>query len=204
MAVGIEVSVAGSLIPFADSVFRLSLDQYMEMVRLGIIAEDDRVELLEGVLVTKISKGTLHVYVTGQIFDALRTILPPGWYVGKEDPLALPDSMPEPDCAVIRGTRRDYLERPPRFADVALIVEVADTSLPHDREWKRRTYARAAIPFFWLANLVDRRIEVYSDPTGPAESPDYRTVWHVGPDEELSLVIDSREVARMPVRDLLP
>ncbi|MEO6808348.1 MAG: Uma2 family endonuclease, partial [Isosphaeraceae bacterium] len=147
--------------------FRLSVNQYAEMIRLDILTEDDRVELLEGVLVAKMGRKLPHVFTTRRIMAVLVRALPPGWLVTKEDPIRTRDSVPEPDCVVLRGTDEDYRDRWPGPADMALVVEVAESSLSRDRTHKRRIYARAAIPVFWLVNLIDRRIEVYSDPSGP-------------------------------------
>lgn len=55
-----------------------------------------------------------------------------------------------------------------------MLVEVADTSLDEDRGWKARLYARAGIGCYWIVNLVDRWVEVYTDPTGPDPAPGYR------------------------------
>src|SRR5439155_21803197 len=114
----------------SEPIWRLSVEQYHEMARAGILTKDDRVELLEGWLVAKMTKHPPHVIATGLIHDALRVIVPDGWYVSKEDPVTTLDSEPEPDLAVIRGTRRDYRDHHPGPLDVVLVVEVADTSLP--------------------------------------------------------------------------
>src|SRR5581483_11694181 len=135
---------------------------------------------------------------------ALDRSLPPGWHVAKEDPVVTADSEPEPDVAVLRGEIRDYTDRKPGPEDLGLVVEVADSSLRQDRTVKKRIYARAGVPWYWIVNLLDRRLEVYSDPTGPARRPDYRTRKDYGPEDEVPLVLDDREVARLAVRDLLP
>ncbi|MEO6810051.1 MAG: Uma2 family endonuclease, partial [Isosphaeraceae bacterium] len=184
--------------------FRLSVNQYAEMIRLDILTEDDRVELLEGVLVAKMVRNPPHVLSTKLITDALSRSLPAGWHVSKEDPARTSESAPEPDCMVLRGGPRDYGDRWPGPNDMALVVEVAESTLSRDRVVKQRIYARAAIPVFWLVNLIDRRIEVYSDPSGPNDAPDYQTSRHYGPDEEIPLILDGLEIARFAVRDLLP
>ncbi|MBX6312718.1 MAG: Uma2 family endonuclease [Isosphaeraceae bacterium] len=189
--------------PF-DPLFRLGVEQYLEMVRAGILTPDDRVELLEGILVAKMGKNPPHILATKRILRALAGALPAGWHVAEGDPIRTPDSVPEPDCAVLRGTDEDYRDRLPEPSDVALVVEVAETSLARDRGLKRRAYALPAIPTYWLANLVDRRIEVYTDPTGPADEPAYRAVAHFGPGDEVPLMLEGREIARLAVRDLLP
>ena len=95
---------------------------------------------------------------TGCLLDLLPRVLPAGWFLNVQDPITTPESLPEPDAAVIRGSRRDYRERRPMAADVGLIIEVADTSLAQDRGTKKRVYARVGIPVYWIVNLNTSRI----------------------------------------------
>ena len=184
--------------------YRLSVDQYLKMVRARILTEADRVELLEGVIVAKMSKNPLHIFVGKRIFAALAAALPAGWHVSKEDPVRGVDSVPEPDCAVLRGADSDYLDRLPARGDIALVVEVSDSSLARDRNAKMRAYARAGIPIYWLLNLADSRVEGYSDPTGPVARPSYRQGWAYAIGESAPVLLDGREVGRIAVRDLFP
>src|SRR5205814_1210290 len=121
-----------------------------------------------------------------------------------QDPIATIDSLPEPDAALIRGARRDYLERRPSAADVALVVEIADTSLERDRGLKKRLYARDRVVVYWIVNLVDRCIEAYTDPSGPLDEPDYRQRRIYGPEDEIPVVLDGNEAGRLSVQELLP
>jgi Uma2 family endonuclease len=135
---------------------------------------------------------------------ALERILPAGWYVEQQNPITTGESEPEPDIAVVRGTTDDYPDRHPGALDLALVVEVADSSLPGDRGFKKSLSARAAIRVYWIVNLPQRQVEVYSDPTGPMESLDYRQRQDYGESDAVPLVIEDREVGRIAVRDLLP
>jgi hypothetical protein len=83
-------------------------------------------------------------------------------------------------------------------------VEVADTSLAQDRGNKKRLYARAAIPIYWIVNLLERQVEVYADPTGPAEEPDYRQQQVYREGDTVPVVLDGEEVGSLAVRELLP
>lgn len=85
-----------------------------------------------------------------------------------------------------------------------MLVEIAESSLDHDRTVKGRSFARAAIPVYWIVNLPGRQVEVYTDPTGPAPQPSYRTRRDYGETAAVPLVLEGREIARIPVRDLLP
>jgi Uma2 family endonuclease len=105
---------------------------------------------------------------------------------------------------LIRGDSSDYADRHPGAGDVALVVEVADASLEADRTLKKAIYASAGIPVYWILNLIVGRLEVYSDPGGPAGHADYRNRCDYTADEEVALLVGGREVARIPVRELLP
>ena len=89
-----------------------------------------------------------------------------------------------------------------RRSEVALIVEVADATLASDRTFKKLLYAEAKIAVYWIVNLVDRRIEVHLEPTGAAERPTYVSRQDYGPLDEIPVVIEGREVGRIPVADL--
>src|SRR5262249_46760367 len=108
------------------------------------------------------------------------------------------------DCAIVRGNARTYLTRHPGPADIGLVIEVADTTLAGDRADKCRIYARAGLACYWIVNLNDRQVEVYTSPSGPTASPAFaqRTDYHVG--DTVPLVLDAATVASIAVVDLLP
>ncbi|HWE37314.1 MAG TPA: Uma2 family endonuclease [Isosphaeraceae bacterium] len=184
--------------------YRITVEQYHEMCRAGILGEDDRVELLEGWIVEKMTVYPHHRLSMMRTRRALERLLPPGWHVGTQNPITTGDSVPEPDISVIRGSLDDYPDRHPGPNDLALVVEVSDASLRRDQTTKKRIYARAGIPVYWIINIPANRVEVYADPTGPADAPDYRSRTDFGPDEAVPFVIDGVEVGRIAARDLLP
>src|SRR5262249_9952154 len=111
----------------------VTVEQYHHMIHQGILGPDDRVELLEGVIVQKVSKNPPHrtaKELTRQILD---TVIPPNWYVAEQEPITLQRSEPEPDIAVIRGDPRRYAKRHPGPADVGFVMEIADSTLDRDR-----------------------------------------------------------------------
>jgi Uma2 family endonuclease len=183
---------------------RFTVDEYHAMIDAGVFAADENFELLEGLIVRKTTKHPPHWIATGLLRDALIALGIPGYFVHSQDPLTTSDSEPEPDLALIRGDRRDYLGRNPNPNEAPLVIEVAESSLLQDRGWKKRIYARAAIPFYWIVNLIDRQIEVYTQPSGAALRPAYAICEIVGSDGEVTVVIDNREVGRMRVKDFLP
>jgi Uma2 family endonuclease len=190
--------------PPSDQLYRLSVEQYHEMVRQGILTNDDRVELLEGWLVRKMSKNPPHRIATKLLTRALEKIVPSGWYVDAQEPITTDTSEPEPDVAVIRGDTRDYPDRHPGPEHLALLAEIADTSLARDRGIKRRVYARAKVPVYWIVDLTERRVVVHTVPSGPAAQPAYRDSKTYAATESVPVVIDGREVGQISVASILP
>jgi Uma2 family endonuclease len=185
-------------------VCRFTVAQYEEMIRAGIITEDDPIELLDGWIISKMTKHPPHVLASELVRDVIGRILPDGWCIQSQQPVCLATSMPEPDAMVVRGNRRSYRDRLPQAEDVALIVEVSDASLSCDQVVKKAIYAQAGIPVYWLVNLIDGRIEEYTDPVTTAENADYHQRRDFTAEGEISLSLDGRCVAAIPVRDLLP
>jgi hypothetical protein len=184
--------------------WRCSVEQYHEMTRRGILGPEDRVELLEGLIVKKMTKYPLHTTVAYRLVSALECAIPQGFYVRAQDPVTLSTSEPEPDAAVTRGACDDYSERHPNAADIPLIAEVADSSLADDRSYKKRLYADNRITIYWIVNLIDRQIEIFTGPAKASGEPDYshREVFSVT--ESVPLVIDGRTIALIPVREIIP
>jgi len=105
---------------------------------------------------------------------------------------------------VVRGHRRDYRDRHPGPHDVAVVIEVSDTTLQRDRTLKKPIYARGGIPVYWIINLPEQQIECYTQPSGPAEHPDYqqRRDYHLA--ERIAVSIGDQPVGELAVADLLP
>lgn len=185
-------------------IFKLSVERYHRMIQFGILGEDDPVELLDGILVTKMPKNPPHRISVGLLCDMIGPLLPTGWFMESQEPVATANSEPEPDGSVVRGERRQYHSRHPRASDVGLLAQVSDSTLDYDRGPKKRSYAEAGYPIYWIVNLVDRQIEVYAQPSGPAENPDYaqQQIYRVG--DAVPLVIDGTQLGTIPVVDLLP
>ena len=132
------------------------------MVDAGIFDPEDRIELLDGLLVAREPQGGLHAMAIGLVRAALERAFGRRHHIREEKPVALDDlSEPEPDVVVVRGRLRDFREHP---SSPVLIVEVADSSLKLDRLRKGALYARAGIADYWILNLVDEVLEVYREP----------------------------------------
>ena len=180
-----------------------SVREYERMIETGVLGEDDPVELLEGWIVFKVTRNPPHDVAVALASELLIRLLPAGWHVRSQSAITTPDSVPEPDIAVVRGTQRDYAARHPGPADVAVAIEVADTSLGRDRSDKARVYARAGIPVYWITNLIDGVVEVYTDPSGPAASAGYRKRANFTRGQSVPLEVAGQRL-QVLVDDLLP
>jgi Uma2 family endonuclease len=193
---------AMSELPF--SLWRFSVAQYEAMIDAGILTENDPVELLEGWIVKKMPKNPAHIFSTQVLQDIFGKILPEGWFINLQDPITTEGSEPEPDAAILRGQRRDYVARKAVPDDVALVIEVAEATLPQDRTIKKRVYAAAGIPVYWIINLPDKQLEVYTNPSAGADGPDYEERKVYRPSDTVPVVINGRRIATIQVADLLP
>ena len=136
---------------------------YFGLAASGAIGEEDRVELLEGVVVSSPPQAPLHSAVLMAVCDTLTRIVAGRASIRTQMPfLAGPRSVPEPDLAVVAGRAIDYRDRHP--SEALLVVEVSEDSLAQDRLTKSRIYAAAGVPEYWIVNLRDRCVEVYARP----------------------------------------
>jgi Uma2 family endonuclease len=188
----------------SDPIFRLSVEQYHAMIKSGILTSADRVELVEGWLIPKMSQNPPHSVAAELAAEKIRMLGLNGWCIRSEKPISLDDSEPEPDVAIARGSIRDYIGRHPSSMQLGLVIEVSDTTLDQDRGVKQRVYARAGIPFYWIINLAQRQIEVYAHPSGLTDHPAYANRHVHGPDAEVPIILDGRHVASIVAADLLP
>jgi Uma2 family endonuclease len=188
-----------------EPVRRFTVAEYHEMIKAGILTDEDQVELLEGWIIPKMPRNPPHDAIIAVIHNrVLGPLLPAGWFCRGQSAVTTSDSEPEPDLAVIRGRERDYLRRHPGPKDMALVIEVADTSIRRDRTLKGRLYARAGVPVYWIVNLPGARLEVYSEPSGPTDSPAYVQRKSYGRTRTVPLLLDGTVIAEIPVPDLLP
>ncbi|MGH7388761.1 MAG: Uma2 family endonuclease [Candidatus Rokuibacteriota bacterium] len=176
--------------------------EYGRLIDLGVLHEDEAIELLEGCLIVAEPQHTPHATAIDLAGEALQRAFGPGWRIRIQLPLGLgADSEPEPDIAVVRGDARDFLAAHP--ATAALVVEVADASLRLDRRVKARIYARAGITDYWIVNLLDRVLEVHRDPVSAGRRGSrYRDVRVMPADARV--VPLAMPFASIAVADLLP
>lgn len=165
---------------------RFSVAEYEQISRAGILTEDDSVELLEGLIVQKMTKHPPHDGMIDLLVQLLARQLPLNWYPRAQNVLITDDSAPEPDVVVVRGEPRLYMQHHPTAADAALVIEVADSSLLRDRR-KRKIYARAGIPKYWIIDLNSSRIEMFAQPATAAAEYEQKDVVDLASTVEFSL-----------------
>jgi len=188
----------------AYPVRRFTVDEYHRMIDAGILGEDDRVELINGWIIATVPKNPPHEVTMRRTELQLREVIPEGWWLDIRKQITTSVSEPEPDFTVVVGNPDRYANRHPGYGDIALVVEVADTSVIFDQTTKRDLYAQTRLPIYWIVNIADRQVEVYADPGGPARKRRYRSTTIFVPGQQVPVVIDGRTVGQVPVSSLLP
>ena len=177
---------------------RWTVEEVHRLADLGVFGDKAPYELLDGELVEKPKETVPHAHSVDNAYETLREIAKPDHHVQGPHPITLDDrSEPEPDVSIVRGSRKDY-PKPPRAADVALVVEVCDASFRDDRRRKLPLYARAGIPEVWLLDVLGRRLLVHTEPA----AGEYRLVRTLP--EEARVAPTFRPEASVAVADLLP
>lgn len=177
---------------------RFTSEEVLRMVEIGILDEDERLELLEGELIVVSPQDPRHAALAAKLQQLVAAVAPPDTHVRLHSPIAAgPDSLPEPDLALVRGRAEDYLDHHPSSEDALLVGEIAVTSQAADR-LKVRIYGEAAVPVYWLLDLPSRRLEVH---TGPLPAGGYAESRIAGAADSVSLPGTDAEVA---VATLLP
>jgi Uma2 family endonuclease len=177
----------------------MTVERYFGLVEAGVLSEDDRVELLEGVVVAMTPQNPPHATGVAKAYETLFLAVGRRAHVRSQLSLVLGrHSVPEPDLAVVPGCADDYAASHPTTA--WLVIEVADTSLQPDRLTKAAIYAAAGIPEYWIVNLRDCVVEVRRGPD--AARALYRELHTAGRGERIELV--ALPGASVAAADLLP
>jgi len=180
---------------FSPRPYRWTEEEYQELVDHGILSPDARVQLVNGAIYQMSPQGPSHALAIELTADQLRVRCPDDCFVTSQRPLVLgAPSKPEPDIAIVSGSRRDYAKEHPRSA--RLVVEVSDSSLGIDRSEKAVAYAQAGIPEYWIVNLVEEAVEVYREPVRSA----YTKVGRF----EKSDAVPFEDADPIPVASMLP
>lgn len=170
---------------------RFTTEDYEQMIAMGILDEDDRVELIDGEIITMSPIGPLHVDTVMLLTELLAQQVAGLARISVQNPVQLPNnSQPQPDITLVRYDR--YRGRLPVPDDIFVVIEVSDSTLAFDRDTKLPLYAAAGIPEAWLVGLTSGVIERHAQPG----SAGYRTILRAGRGEELtSLTLPAVTVA---------
>ncbi|PSP34301.1 MAG: hypothetical protein BRC57_11940 [Cyanobacteria bacterium QS_8_48_54] len=168
---------------------RFTLAEYHYLAELGFFSEDDRVELIRGEIMEMAAKRTPHSVCNSLLLGELYTLVGKRGNVRGQEPITLPpNSEPEPDVVVARRQSDHYLSAHPSPKDILLVIEVADSSLQYDQQTKLALYAEAGISDYWLFNLIENHLEVYSEPVQDVQgNSSYRLRRIILPDEVVAL-----------------
>ncbi len=144
----------------------ITVAEYDKMIEHGILNKYNRVELLNGVLIEKMSKDPKHAALNDSIGNWFRERLSDRAYIRLQNPIVLNDfSEPEPDVVLAKPPRETYFERHPNAQDIFLILEISDTTVSYDRNAKAEAYSKAGIAQYLLLNLQNQTIEDYREPS---------------------------------------
>ena len=186
--------------PFAVS--RFTVDEYHKLIENGVLTARHRIELIHGWLVTKMTLNPPHNYGVNALMQAFLS-LGAATTVRVQQPITTADSEPEPDVVLAVGSHADYKTRQPNPSECVVVAEVADSSLRFDQTTKLELYAGAKVAVYWIVNLMDRRVEVYTQPRG-GKSPTYKQRTDYGPDDAVPVVVAGKTVGTVAVKELLP
>jgi Uma2 family endonuclease len=200
MTLAVEAVPEAPVFP-PESIKRFTVDEYHKLIDAGAFNDHEPVELLEGWILYQVGHDPSHDAAVKLVSQWIDRASPDRTHSRARAAVTLPNfSEPIPDVAIVRGEVRDYAERHPGPADIFLAIEVANLSLHRDRTEKAPVYAQAGIPVYWIVNLPERAVEVYSNPT-PGKYPP-ATRFGVG--DSVPLVVGGQTLPPIPVSEILP
>jgi Uma2 family endonuclease len=186
-----------------QGIYHMTPRQFRKAIDAGVFGEN-HVELLGGIPFI-MSENPPHIVASANVHYRLIALAPrPRWFANKEHRLALGRWRPLADVVVLQGPEATYATRLARASDVALLVEVSDTSYAKDSGPKLRRYAACRIPVYWIVDLKRRLVEVRSQPYGKGKLAGYARCDIYQEGDQVPVVLDGQEVGRVAVADLLP
>jgi Putative restriction endonuclease len=161
---------------------------------------DKRLELLDGYIVRRGEMNPPHAVITGRLRRRINRMLPADWCTREDKPVQIPPLYePLPDIAIVRGEDEKYIDHHPGPADIAALIEVSDATLSKDQGKKLAAYALNGIAVYWIVNLVDHQVELYTEPNADAYGS--KLVFTVG--QSVPVIIDGAVVGHLAVSDIL-
>lgn len=144
---------------------RFTVDEFHRMGEIGILSNDDRLELINGEIFEMSPIGSEHAACVRRLDRWLQRTLGADVIVSAQQPIKIElDGEPIPDVALLRPEPDGYRHAHPTSRDALLIIEVADSSVLFDRNTKRRMYAAAGVPEYWVVDLPRHTVAVFSAP----------------------------------------
>ena len=187
---------------------RWTAGEFQRMSDAGVFGPEERLELIEGEVVRKVTQNAPHWTAIRKTQRLLESLFATGFDIRTQVPLNFGEGAgdrPEPDVAVVTGSFQDYATAHPTTA--VLVVEVSDVTLAFDRSTKAQVYARAGIAEYWVVNLIDHVLEVHRQPVASAASPtghEYGSVLRLRPDESVTPLAAPAGSSAVSVSGLLP
>lgn len=189
---------------YGRPVRRVTLDEYHRMIDAGVFVGGPKCELIRGYILEKPVPGPPHSMSTSRLNRLLTPLFPyPDWFVQIQDSITLADSEPEPDFSAATGPESKYAARHPGPADLVLVVEVSHSTAAFDRGAKLALYAENKVVQYWIIDVNERRVEVYTDPRG-GKSPAYRTRAEYAPGADVPVAVGGKTLGTIPAAELLP
>ncbi len=144
---------------------KFTIEEYHHLGELGFFDDKDRVELIRGEILEMPTKKPPHSVCNTKLWQQLFKLLGEQVEIRVQEPIILPsDSEPQPDIAIVKNKQDNYLSSHPQPEDILLVIEVSDSTLRYDQETKLSLYAEDKISHYWLVNLIDKQLEMYSEP----------------------------------------
>lgn len=156
----------------SSSLRLLTVREYNLMAQVGILTNDEKVELINGQIITMSPQGSFHAAAIRRTDRLFGKIFKDNVIIQKQLPIIVNEiSQPEPDIAIVKYDALDYDDRHPNATEVYLVIEIADTTLKTDLEIKRQLYASGNIPEYWVLDVKQRQLYIYRQ----ANNGDYET-----------------------------
>jgi Uma2 family endonuclease len=179
-------------------IHRFTVEQYHALGEQGLLGPEDRVELLEGLIVQKMNQLPPHGFAVRYLDHWLQSIVADGWLIQCQLPITLSTSEPEPDLAVLRGSLGDFMKRHPSGEDCRLVIEVADSSLSRDLG-KAAIYASAGVEEYWIVKIANKSLLRMRQPSEGI----YQETSELLRDESIDFLLGDHSVS-FPLNNLFP
>lgn len=187
----------------SSAIRRFSVEEYLHLVDSGFFNNEEKLELIEGWIVDKMPHNAPHDYALMQLMYLLIALDKEVVLLRGQSSLPLDTSVPEPDYALVRGPASRYLVDRPTANDVVLSIEISDSSLQQDQGVKLKLYARNKIPTYWIVNLIDKRVEVYTLPRD-GKNPTYRNRTDYAVTDSVPVIVQGQTLGLLPVNEFIP